>query len=137
MALMQGLLSGRFASFDDVPAARTRTRHFSGARPGSRHRQPGFEAETAQALRAIGDVASEVGLAVSDLALAWALASPAISCTIVGCRNVAQLEDNLRAAAVRLSRELKERLDRATDEVLAKLGPGVDYYQSPADARAY
>jgi myo-inositol catabolism protein IolS len=136
MGLMQGLLGGRFTSFDDVPPARTRTRHFAGSRPGSRHGEAGIERQTAEALRQISTVAADLGLPVSELALAWALANPAMSCTLVGCRNVQQLEENLRAAAVRLPGEVMARLDRATAEVLALLGPSVDYYQSRADSRS-
>jgi aryl-alcohol dehydrogenase-like predicted oxidoreductase len=136
MALMQGLLSHRFTSFDGLPAARTRTRHFSSARPGSRHGEPGLEVETAAALRAVSDLAAEAGLPVSDLALAWAMANPAIACTIVGCRNEAQLAQNLRALAVNLPGDLLARLDAATAPLAAQLGPGVDYYQGKSDSRS-
>jgi aryl-alcohol dehydrogenase-like predicted oxidoreductase len=136
-ALMQGLLSGRFTSIDDLPPARTRTRHFAGTRKGSRHGGPGVEAETMAALRAVGAIAGELDVPVADLAIAWAVANPDVACTIVGCRNRRQLEENVRALALRLSPEVKARLDRATDEVLAKLGPHIDYYQSVADSRSY
>ncbi len=137
MALMQGVLSDRFTSFDQLPQTRTRTRHFSGSRPGSRHGEPGFEAETEAALRAISALAVESGLAVSDLALAWAMANPAVSCTLVGCRDRAQLERNLRALELRLPADLKARLDAATAPLLARLGPHIDYYQGAADSRSY
>jgi myo-inositol catabolism protein IolS len=136
-ALMQGLLSGRFTSIDDLPPARTRTRHFAGTRKGSRHGGAGVEAETMAALRAIADIAAEVGVPVADLSIAWAVANPAITCTIVGCRNRTQLEENVRALSLTLTPAVKARLDRATDEVLAKLGPHIDYYQSVADSRSY
>jgi aryl-alcohol dehydrogenase-like predicted oxidoreductase len=136
-ALMQGLLSGRFTSVDDLPPPRTRTRHFAGTRKGSRHGGPGVEAETMAALQAISAVAGELDVAVADLSIAWAVANPAIACTIVGCRNQRQLEENVRALSLRLSPEVKTRLDRATAEVLAKLGPHIDYYQSVADSRSF
>jgi aryl-alcohol dehydrogenase-like predicted oxidoreductase len=137
MALMQGLLSGRFTSFDSVPAARTRTRHFSPARPGSRHGEPGLEAETAAALQSISEIAAGAGLPVSDLALAWAVANPAIACTIVGCRNEQQLADNLRALTVRLPDHVMAALDHATRALAARLGPSIDYYQGAADSRSF
>jgi myo-inositol catabolism protein IolS len=137
MALMQGLLSRPFTSFDGLPPARTRTRHFAGTRPGSRHGQAGLEEETATALRAVGALAADAGLPVSDLALAWAMANPAIACTIVGCRNQAQLADNLRALEVRLDPALLVALDAATAALAARLGPSVDYYQGTADSRSY
>jgi aryl-alcohol dehydrogenase-like predicted oxidoreductase len=136
-ALMQGLLSGRFTSIDDLPPPRTRTRHFAGSRKGSRHGGPGIEAETWAALKAIAAIADEVGLPVSDLSIAWAVANRDVTCTIVGCRNRRQLEENQRALSVRLTPDVKARLDGATDEVLAKLGPHIDYYQSIEDSRSF
>lgn len=136
-ALMQGLLSGRFTSIDDLPPPRTRTRHFAGTRKGSRHGGPGIEAETMAALRAIAGIAAEVGAPVADLAIAWAVSNPDITCTIVGCRNRRQLEENARALALRPSADVLARLARATDEVNARLGPHIDYYQSVAESRSF
>lgn len=135
--LAQGLLSGKFASFDEVPPMRTRTRHFRGDRPGSRHGGPGFEAETFAALENLRRAAERTGFPLRDLALAWAVANPAITCTLVGARNRAQLEANVRAAQLPLSSELRVELSRLTDALLAKLGPGVDYHQSPEDSRSW
>lgn len=41
--LMQGILSGNHASIDEIPDSRTRTRHFRGNRPRSRHGEEGAE----------------------------------------------------------------------------------------------
>jgi myo-inositol catabolism protein IolS len=136
MALMQGVLGGPPRPFDELPAARTRTRHFSSRRPGSRHGEPGIEAETWAALQAIAAIAADAALPVADLALAWAMANPAVTTTIVGCRTGAQLEDNVRALSIGLSEELTARLDRATAPILARLGPGVDYFQGAHDSRS-
>jgi aryl-alcohol dehydrogenase-like predicted oxidoreductase len=135
MALLQGLLSGKFASLDDIPAVRTRTRHFSGKRAGSRHGGPGVEAETWAALQEIGAVADETGMTRANLALAWAAARPGVTCTLAGCRNVEQLRDNARAIERPLAPAIVARLDAATADVLDKLGPFVDYFQSVADSR--
>jgi len=137
MALMQGLLSGRFTSIDDLPPARTRTRHFASTRPGSRHGEPGIEAETWAALQAIAGIAAERDVPVADLALAWSMANPGLSCTLVGCRNVQQLEENARALELRLAPEVVDRLNAATAEVLAKLGPHTDYFQGANDSRSF
>jgi myo-inositol catabolism protein IolS len=136
MALMQGLLSAPFTSFEGLAPARARTRHFAGTRPGSRHGEAGFEEETAAALRAVSAIAAEAALRVSDLALAWAIGNPAVTCTIVGCRNRRQLEENLRALDVRLDDGVRARLDQATRGLAEKLGPSVDYYQGTADSRS-
>jgi myo-inositol catabolism protein IolS len=136
MALMQGLLSGPFTSFEGLAPARARTRHFAATRPGSRHGEAGLEDETAAALREITAIAADAALPVSDLALAWALGNPAITCTIVGCRNLRQLGDNLRALQVHLDDSVRARLDLATRGLAARLGPSVDYYQGTADSRS-
>jgi aryl-alcohol dehydrogenase-like predicted oxidoreductase len=136
MALMQGVLCGPLRPFDELPAARTRLRHFSGSRPGARHGEPGIEAETWTALQAIDAIARGAGLPLADLALAWAMANPAVTCTIVGCRTVGQLEDNVRALGIDLSPEVRDHLDAATAPVLARLGPTVDYFQAPHDSRS-
>jgi aryl-alcohol dehydrogenase-like predicted oxidoreductase len=136
-ALMQGLLSGKFTSIDELPPARTRTRHFAGTRKGSRHGGPGAEPEVLAAVQEIAAVAAACDLPMADLAIAWAVANPAVTCTIVGCRNRRQLEENVRALSTALTPEVKGRLDRATEAVLARLGPHIDYYQSVEDSRSY
>jgi myo-inositol catabolism protein IolS len=135
MALMQGVLCQPIRPFDELPPARTRLRHFSGRRPGSRHGEPGIEAETWAALQAIAAIAIEAGLPLADLALAWAMANPAITCTIVGCRTADQLEDNVRALSIELPAELLASLEQATAPILARLGPTVDYFQAAHDSR--
>lgn len=135
--LAQGLLTGRFQAFDELPPIRTRTRHFRGDRPGSRHGGAGFEAETLAALTALRRIAGEAGVPLGDLALAWAVANPAVTCTLVGARNVAQLEANVRAAQFALSPALCAELSKATEEVRALLGPSIDYHQSPSDSRCW
>jgi myo-inositol catabolism protein IolS len=136
-ALMQGLLSGKFTSIDELPPARTRTRHFAGNRAGSRHGGPGVEPAVLAAVQSIAAIAEELGVPMGDLSIAWAVANPAVTCTIVGCRNRRQLEENVRALSIALTPEAKLRLDRATNEVLIELGPHIDYYQSVADSRSF
>lgn len=135
MTLMQGVLAGDFASFDQLPPMRTRTRHFSGRRPGSRHEEPGIEPQTWQAVTAIREIAREARLPVADLAIAWALSHPAINCVLAGCRTLAQLNENARAVQCRLTPDQLDRLNAATAEVLQLLGSNPDYYQGLADTR--
>ncbi|MEO7414883.1 MAG: aldo/keto reductase [Opitutaceae bacterium] len=135
--LAQGLLSGKFSNFDDLPPMRTRTRHFRGDRAGSRHGGPGFEAETFAALEALRGDAERAKLQLGDLALAWAIANPAITCTLVGARNRAQLEANVRAASIVVAPGLRAELSRSTDQLLEKLGDGIDYHQALTDSRSW
>ncbi len=54
---------------------------------------------------ALAGVSREVGCSPGQAAIAWVVAQPAISATIVGPRTLAQLEDNLGALEVRLAPE--------------------------------
>lgn len=135
MTLMQGVLSKRISSFDELPPIRTRTRHFAGSRTGSRHGEAGIEPQTWAALAAIAQIADEAGLPIGELAIAWALANPAIACVLAGSRNAEQLSGNLRAAERRLSNAQIAALNAASAEVLALLGPHPDYFQGLNDQR--
>ncbi len=137
VALMQGVLAGKFESFDELPPIRTRTRHFSGRREGSRHGEAGFETETMTTLQAVRVIAREEKLPAADLAIAWALANPAIGCVLAGCRNLGQLEENARALKLKLSPTVLQRLNAATEELRLKLGPNPDYYQGASHARSW
>ena len=100
MALMQGILAGAFATLDDVPLWRRRTRHFHPRRAGPlcRHGEAGAEEETEEALAGIRAIATAEGTAMSDLAIRWAVSRNEIVCTLV-VRKSAQLDENVAAAA--------------------------------------
>jgi aryl-alcohol dehydrogenase-like predicted oxidoreductase len=51
---------------------------------------------------------------VARIALAWVVAQPGVSSTIIGARRLAQLEDNVKALDVKLSAEDLGRLDALT-----------------------
>ena len=57
-------------------------------------------------------IAAEAGLAPVTLAVAWTLAHDFVGSTIIGATSVAQLEDSLKAADVKLARRDPRRLRR-------------------------
>jgi aryl-alcohol dehydrogenase-like predicted oxidoreductase len=135
MPLMQGLLTGRWRSADEIPLTRRRTRHFSGDRPGTRHGEPGAETEVFAAIDGIAQLAQAQGMPMADLALAWVAAQPGVSTVIVGTRTPAQLEESLRGIGCALSPGVLAELDRLTQPVKVKLGSNADLWQSGAAAR--
>jgi aryl-alcohol dehydrogenase-like predicted oxidoreductase len=137
MPLMQGLLSGRYHSADELPPMRARTRHFRGDRPGSRHGEPGREVETFAALDAVRGIASKEGVTMEAAALAWAVARPAITAAITGARTAAQLHANADAVERGLGAETVAALDRATDGLKAALGPSIDIFENAARPRSW
>lgn len=135
MPLLQGLLTGKYTTAEEVPAPRRRTRHFCGDRPGSRHGGAGAEEETFAAVNAIRGIADELGVPMAQLALGWILSRPEITCVLAGIRTVEQLEDAAAGVRLKLAPETVQRLNRLTEPLLQQLGPSPDYYQSNEQSR--
>lgn len=62
----------------------------------------------------VGEVADELGVSRSQVAIAWTLTHPAVVSPIIGARTLSQAEDNLGALGVRLSADQLERLNAAS-----------------------
>src|SRR5687768_2068698 len=104
--LAQGLLTGRYSHADQVPAERARTRHFSMARPQSRHGEAGLEAETFQAVAAVKKICEEVALPMADVALAWLLHQPVVTSVLAGASRPDQILQNAKATEIKLSADV-------------------------------
>jgi aryl-alcohol dehydrogenase-like predicted oxidoreductase len=136
MALLQGLLADIYTSFEDIPDWQQRTRHFNCKNTkGCRHGEEGAEEETIAALKSIRQICKESGFSMAEIAIKWILENSAITCTLVGSRNVRELEANVKAVQSPLSREIKAELDRITLPVMEKLGNHFDYYESAENDR--
>jgi len=135
ITLMQGMLTGKYATLKDVPEWQRRTRHFNGkSTPLSRHGEEGFETETEEAMNKVRCISEKYGIRMSDMATRWAIDS-GITCALVGARNARQLEENVRATGVSLTREIMKELDEATKDLKEKLGNNFDYYENKKDDR--
>ncbi len=133
--LMQGLLAGKFASPDDVPEGRARSRHFSKERPGTRHGEEGAERETFDAISAIGEIADEIGEEMTRVAIAWLIAQPGVGSVITGIRNPDQARDNAAAADLTLPSDVIDELRQVTEPLKAKLGPNADMWEGESRIR--
>lgn len=130
--LCQGLLTGKFASPDDVPETRARTRLFSSKRPHTRHGQAGCEDETFAAVAAIRRICQDARVPMGRAALAWLLAQGAVASVVVGARNTAQAADNAQAGDVKLPPEVIAALTAATEKVKQAMGANADFWQAPS-----
>lgn len=63
----------------------------------------------------LGDIASETGRTIPQVALNWLLRRPTVSSVIVGARNEQQLRDNLGAVGWQLDPDQVARLDAVSD----------------------
>lgn len=118
--LAGGWLSGRFRRGKDAPSshrAEWTPERYDLSVPGN--------AEKRAAAETLGDLADEAGLSMVHLALAFTLAHPAISSTIIGPRTLEQLETQVGAADVRLTPDVLDRIDEIVP-------PGVNL--NPADS---
>ncbi|MCC6490047.1 MAG: aldo/keto reductase, partial [Candidatus Hydrogenedentes bacterium] len=112
-----------------------RTRHFASSKEGTRHGEAGCEELTFDTLTRIARVAGELCISMATLALAWLLAQPGVSAVIVGGRRPGQLQRNLEAANLKLTSDVLEALDTATEPLKRHLGPNADLWLSAADSR--
>ena len=58
-----------------------------------------------------------------------------ITSSLCGARDVAALQENVRAAREPLDRAVIAELNVVTQPLLEALGPGFDYYENPANDR--
>lgn len=133
--IAQGLLSGKFASADEVPEGRARTRNFSTERSLARHGETGHEQETFKAINRVRQIARQAGVPMAELSLAWLLHQPGVTSVLVGGRNPEQVVRNVQAGSRRLSGDLLRELDQATARLKSDLGPVIDPYQSESRIR--
>jgi aryl-alcohol dehydrogenase-like predicted oxidoreductase len=135
MPLLQGILTGRWDKAEDIPQSRRRTRHFASTREGTRHGEPGCEAELFEALRRVRVVADRIGHPPADVALAWLLAKPGVTSLIVGAREPDQVLRNARGVSLELDAETVLELDAAGDPIKDKLGGNCDLWAGKEKSR--
>jgi len=128
--LCQALLTGKFASADQVPPGRARMRLFSKDRPQSRHDEPGCEAELFDAIARVRRISDGLGRPMGNVALAWLLARPGVTSVLAGGRNAAQTAENAKAADIELPADVIEQLSAATEAVKAYAGTNADMWQT-------
>jgi myo-inositol catabolism protein IolS len=128
--LAQGLLTGKFATPDDVPEGRARIRLFSDDRPMARHGDSGCEDEVFSALDKIWPICVALGQPMAQVALGWVLHQPGVTSVIAGARTPEQMRRNAEAADLALSAETMAHLAQATQEVKDCVGPNADLWQS-------
>jgi aryl-alcohol dehydrogenase-like predicted oxidoreductase len=133
--LSQGLLAGKYASPNDMPEGRARTRLFSTERPQARHGEPGAEAEAFAALKEIHAVCEEIDQPMVNVALAWLLQQPGVTSVIAGARKPEQIQQTAKVVELALSPETVARLSAATEEVKRAIGPNADMWHSTSRIR--
>jgi aryl-alcohol dehydrogenase-like predicted oxidoreductase len=133
--LSQGLLTGRYASADEVFEGLRRTRLYAGSRPEANHGEPGCEAEVFAAVERVREIAAQVGASMTAVSLAWARQQAGVTSLLVGARSSEELEEDLPGADLVLSDGDLKALADATEEVKQKLGGNPDMWMSESRFR--
>jgi aryl-alcohol dehydrogenase-like predicted oxidoreductase len=133
--LAQGLLADAYDSPEGVPDGVARTRLFSGDRPHARHGEEGVEELTFETLDRIRSISADAGRPMAEVALAWVLDRVGVASAVAGSTTPEHVRGNAAAAGVGLDREVVDRLNAATEELRAALGPNPDPWQSDSRYR--
>jgi aryl-alcohol dehydrogenase-like predicted oxidoreductase len=133
--LAQGLLTGRYASADEVPSGIARTRYYASHRSDSAHGEAGCEEEVFTALATIKQIAAQLGQPMAAVALAWLRQQQGVTSILVGARTPEELHLNLPALDLQLSPDVIKALADATEPVKEKLGNNPDMWLVPSRMR--
>jgi aryl-alcohol dehydrogenase-like predicted oxidoreductase len=113
--LAQGILTGKYRP-GEAPERGTRA-----ADPESnRFMQQLMNEEVLSAVEGLRSVASEAGLSMGQLALAWVLRRKNVSSAIIGASRPEQVEDNAAASGATLSQDMISEIDRILDGVIVR-----------------
>lgn len=109
--LAMGFLTGKYndgipegSRFDKNPDLKKFLDNYMGAKN---------KENTIKALRGFGDIAKELGCTQAQLAMAWVINNPDVSTAITGVTRIEQLEDTVKAVAVRrkITPEIERRIE--------------------------
>jgi len=126
--LAQGLLTGRYASADEVPDGLSRSRLFSNSRPLTNHGEDGCETEAFDAIAQVIEIAAELEEHPAKVSLAWVRSRPGITSLLVGARSLDELDLNIPAFEYDLPQGIADRLSAATEPVKAEIGSNADMW---------
>ncbi|HEX2118302.1 MAG TPA: aldo/keto reductase [Acidimicrobiales bacterium] len=115
--MRSGLLTGRYTRerAESLPEDDWRSSHPD-------FQEPGLTTNLAVVDR-LQTIAGELGCTLPELAVAWALAWPAVQGAIVGARRPSQLEDWIGAGAIELDDDRLDDIAAVLDEMGAGAGP--------------
>jgi aryl-alcohol dehydrogenase-like predicted oxidoreductase len=110
--LAGGLLTGKHRG-GGVPTPGTR---FTLGSAAGRYQQRYWNERAFTTVEALGRLATEAGVSITTLSVAWVLANPLVTAPLLGASRPEQLDDSLAAASYALDPALKQRLDALTEE---------------------
>jgi aryl-alcohol dehydrogenase-like predicted oxidoreductase len=113
--LAQGVLTGKYVPGQAAPED-SRFAADDGALKENRY----LTEDILERVQKLKPIADEAGLSMAGLAVAWVLQNTNVSAAIVGASRPEQLEDNAKAAGVKLDDGLMARIDELLDPVVER-----------------
>ncbi|GAC1332639.1 MAG: aldo/keto reductase family protein [Candidatus Dormibacteria bacterium] len=111
--LAQGLLTGKYLPGEPVPAdSRGADERASGPIQGW------LQDANLKAVQGLKPIAADAGISMAQLALAWVLRHPNVTSAIIGATRPAQVDENVKAAGVKLDAATLSAIDEALSGVI-------------------
>jgi aryl-alcohol dehydrogenase-like predicted oxidoreductase len=114
--IAQGVLTGKYRVGQAPPEGSRATDDKGGARMVERW----MREEVLERVQLLRPIADEAGLTMAQMAVAWVLQNPNVSCAIVGASRPEQVTDNARAAGVRLDEDMLAAIDAVVDPLVER-----------------
>jgi aryl-alcohol dehydrogenase-like predicted oxidoreductase len=110
--IAQGVLTGKYVPGEQPPEGSRATDDKGGSNMISRW----MDNDVLERVQKLAPLADEAGLKLSQLAIAWVLQNPNVSAAIIGASRPEQVEENVKAAGVKLEAELLAKIDEVLGE---------------------
>jgi aryl-alcohol dehydrogenase-like predicted oxidoreductase len=114
--IAQGVLTGKYAPGQPPPAGSRATDEKSGADFIGHW----LSDEVLGAVQQLVPIAEQAGTSLAQLAIAWVLQNPNVSSAIIGATRPAQVEENAKAAGVRLDASVLKAIDEVLDPIVER-----------------
>jgi aryl-alcohol dehydrogenase-like predicted oxidoreductase len=106
--IAQGVLTGKYLPGKKPPAGSRATDKKSGANSISSF----MKEEILTAVQNLRPIADQLGLTMSQLAIAWVLQNENVSAAIMGATKPAQVKENAKASGVKLTGDVMSQIDK-------------------------
>jgi aryl-alcohol dehydrogenase-like predicted oxidoreductase len=114
--IAQGVLTGKYKPGQPLPEGSRATDEKGGADMISRF----MNDETLTRVQKLEPIASELGLSMSQLAVAWVLQNRNVSSALVGASRPEQVAENAKAAGVSIPADAMTRIDEVLGDVVTR-----------------
>jgi aryl-alcohol dehydrogenase-like predicted oxidoreductase len=114
--LAQGILTGKYLPGQKLPAGSRATSESM----GYFFRKELLQDHVLQSVQNLLPIAKELGLTITQLALAWVLREPNVASAIIGATKPEQVKENAGAAGKKLNPDVIKRIDDILAPALAK-----------------